>query len=382
MAQLGKLSEGAVVLDPAAGVGGFVLEPMLIDGALPANIKFERGRATRKVKVVGADLDVNTHILAKANALLHLAEYVRGSTAAALNAINLLMAETFVLFNDNAMLGSLESPPQNSVDVVMTTPPYVTRGSSIFKDQIRTLNDRMRNGVDLRAYYAGAGLGVEALFLRYISGALKYGGKAFVIVPHGLLNRTERSEAGPKARLLEECNVIASIALPRNTFFNTAQVTYILVLERRWGPEDERPDVFCALADSIGESLDQYRAPTPEQNDLEAIAEAYVAFSEGNRVPAEANPRIKVIAATNFGPEHRWDVERFWSDEELVALGRTETPVTRAAFIDEVQSTITELADELKEAQRELAELTTGKTETFELSNKDRFLVGSARACV
>jgi type I restriction-modification system DNA methylase subunit len=377
MAELEKLQDGAVVLDPAAGVGGFVLEPMLIEGALQDNVTIEKGRASRRVKLVGADLDANTHILAKANTLLHLAEYVRGSTGAALNAINLLMAETFVLFDQNAMLGSLEFPPQGTVDVIMTNPPYVTRGSAVFKGHIRALSDRMRNGVDLREYYAGAGLGVEALFLRYISGALKPGGRAFVIVPHGLLNRTERSEAGPKARLLDECNILASIALPRNTFFNTSQVTYILVLERRWGSEDKRPEVFCALADSIGETLDQYRAPTPSENDLEAIANVFVAYSSGDRMGAKDNPRIKLIPAVTFGPEHRWDVERFWTDEELVKLGRTEAPVGRSAFIDEVQETITELAKELKEAQRELRALSTGATNPFILSDKKRFLVGS-----
>ena len=40
-----------------------------------------------------------------------------------------------------------------------------------------------RNNVSLKEYYDTGGLGVEALFLRYIYGALKKGGRAFVIVP-------------------------------------------------------------------------------------------------------------------------------------------------------------------------------------------------------
>src|SRR5205823_3868133 len=135
------------------------------------------------------------------------------------------------------------------------------------------------NGLDLRDYYEGAGLGVEALFMRYISGALKPGGRAFVIVPLGMLNRTE---IGPKANLLSECNLLASIQLPRNAFFNTAQPTYILALERRRTSVDPRPDVFCAIARTIGETLDYERVPTPDQNDLHDITELFVAYHTGD----------------------------------------------------------------------------------------------------
>jgi type I restriction enzyme M protein len=69
------------------------------------------------------------------------------------------------------------------------------------------------NGIDLRDYYDRSGLGVEALFLRYVSAALKPGGRAFVIVPLGLLNRTD---PGPKRRLLDECNLLDLNVRPRH----------------------------------------------------------------------------------------------------------------------------------------------------------------------
>ncbi len=43
MARLDRLPDDAVVLDPAAGVGGFVLEPLLYEHALPGNIQFGGG---------------------------------------------------------------------------------------------------------------------------------------------------------------------------------------------------------------------------------------------------------------------------------------------------------------------------------------------------
>lgn len=371
MARLDTLKAGAVVLDPAAGVGGFILEPGLLVPKLAQNLKVEKGEPHRKIKFIGVDVDANTHILAKANTLIHFAELVR-DPAITMPALNQLMAQTFVLMNNNETLGSLENPPQEAVDVILTNPPYVTRGSAIYKDTVKEAGTG-QNDVDLREYYEGAGLGVEALFLRYISGALKPGGRAFVIVPTGMLNRTE---PGPKKRLLAECNVLASIALPRNTFFNTAQLTYILVLERRHSKVDPRPEVFCGIARTIGETLNWERVPEPTKNDLAEIAEAFVAFTSGGPAPTGI-PFIKVAKAEEFSENDRWDVTRFWTGEELVALGQREEAVPRVDFIDETRKELDEIADELDVAKQELVALTSGATMTLSLSDTTRFTVRS-----
>ena len=145
------------------------------------------GAPKRRVRTVGLDMDVNTHILAKANMLLHLSDLLKEPTTT-IPAVNKALANTFVLMNSNETLGSLEFPPQRSVDVVLANPPYVTQGSAIYRKEISAVIG-MRNGLVLRDLYDGWGLGVESLFLRYISSSLKPGGRAFVIVPLGMLNR-------------------------------------------------------------------------------------------------------------------------------------------------------------------------------------------------
>ncbi|TIU16236.1 MAG: SAM-dependent DNA methyltransferase, partial [Mesorhizobium sp.] len=162
MARLDKLAEGAVVLDPAAGVGGFVLEPPLIVPSLANNTTFVSGQPKRRIRFIGVDVDANTHILAKANTLIHCAEMVR-DPAITMDALNQLMAQTFVLMNSNETLGSLENPPSGSIDVILTNPPYVTKGSGVYKDEVKEAGIG-GNGVDLRDYYDKSGLGVEALF--------------------------------------------------------------------------------------------------------------------------------------------------------------------------------------------------------------------------
>jgi type I restriction enzyme M protein len=372
MAQLAKLPDNAVVLDPAAGVGGFVLEPLLIEDALPDNIKITSGKPKRRVKVIGSDMDTNTHILAKANMLIHLADLLRAPSTT-LPALNEAMADTFVLMNTNETLGSLENPPINAVDVILTNPPYVTQGSAIYRKELAAINGT-RNGISPKDYYDGWGLGVESLFMRYISGALKPGGRAFVIVPLGMLNRTE---AKPKERLLAECNLLASIELPRNTFFNTSQPTSVLVLERRHTETDARPDVLCGLARSIGESLDVYRIPAPESNDLEEIADCFIAH---NRKPttALASPVVKVVSASEFSANDRWDVARFWSEDELVALGVRAEAVERTEFIDAAMSNLKELLQELEASKSEIDALTSAaKTREVALSDPALFAVRS-----
>ena len=104
-----RLPDDAVVLDPSAGVGGFVLEPLLIEDALKDDIKIEDGDVVRRVRTVGVDVDASTHILAKANTLIHLAELLREPTTTQ-EALNRVMANTFVLMNTNETLGALENP--------------------------------------------------------------------------------------------------------------------------------------------------------------------------------------------------------------------------------------------------------------------------------
>lgn len=355
MARLGNLPEGSVVLDPACGVGGFVLEPLIFEPALKDSISIVAGKPKRKLKMVGVDVDANTHILAKANLLIHLAELVRNPTTT-MEAINTLMAETFVLMNQNETLGSLLNPPTNSVNVILTNPPYVTQGSAIYKKEIAEASTVV-GGKTLREYYNGAGLGVESLFLRYISGALKPGGKAFVIVPQGLLTRTD---PGSKTVVLEECNLLASIALPRNTFFNTAQKTYILVLEKRHTRYDPRPPVFCAVTRSIGESLDARRIPDPKNNDLEDISGLFVKFSQTldrGEDPYSSSSLVKIESPLSFSENDRWDSARFWSQEEMELLGMIEAAVDRPAFIDEVTFQIDSIKSDLLTSKSKLEAL-------------------------
>jgi len=278
--------------------------------------------------------------------------------------LNELITKIFLLFKFNQHLGSLEYPIIEKADLILTNPPYVTKGSRIYKNEISSIRG-LRNDIDLKEYYDRCGLGLEFLFMRYISGALKPGSKAFVIVPQGILTRSETSL---KDTILQECNLIASIALPRNAFFSTPQKTYILVIQKRYTSVDKRPDVFCGFATSIGESLDARRIQTPEDNTLDYIADDFIRYC--NNKSLINNQYVKVIPASEFLSNDRWDVQRFWSEEELVNTGNLEEAIDRISFLDKVDAQISQLTSELHIVREEIDKLEeNGEYKTVSISD-------------
>ncbi len=125
------------------------------------------------------------------------------------------MNKTFLLTDHTKLLGSLEFPQQNRFDLIVTNPPFTVRGTRIIKQQIS-------EHAGLRDIYEQAGMGTESLFLRWIIAALKPNCQAFVIVPTGILSRTETAA---KDYLLRYCDLDAIISLPENTFYREFRKT-------------------------------------------------------------------------------------------------------------------------------------------------------------
>lgn len=364
MADLGSLPDGAVVLDPACGVGGFILEPLLHKDSLGDNYRLHGGRYEGRVKLVGADVDVSTHVLAKANMLIHLAEEIRG-VHADINALNALMAKTFVVLDENKHLGSLMHPIREKVDVVLTNPPYVTQGSAIYKREIEKYGH-------LQDFYEKSGLGLESLFLRYIVEALKPGGWAFVIVPQGLLARTEPTV---KSFVLEKCFLRGIISLPRNTFYATPQKTYVLCLQKRRPKEThaQTEPIFCYLTGEIGETRDAQRLPC--RNDLEQAAEQFLLFRGNPKVYVSQDKRIKIVPPSQLTPHDRWDIQRFWTEEELAELGDETGFLEKTTFLSETEENLRNLVRSAAQVRRLLASLEGGPMKPVLLGDTRFFVI-------
>ena len=95
-------------------------------------------------------------ILAKANMLIFLSEIIKNNPTLSKEFANVLNS-TFKLLH-NTILGTLSKTEQDRYDLILTNPPYVTSGSSNYKQEIR-------DHQTLSGFYRVNATGVEGLFI-------------------------------------------------------------------------------------------------------------------------------------------------------------------------------------------------------------------------
>jgi type I restriction-modification system DNA methylase subunit len=368
MSGIEYLSPGATVADPACGVGGFILEPLVYKR--PYDFRVEDAPT---LNYVGWDRDEKLTILAKANMLVYLSEILERDPKA-VKYIAPILNNTFGC-TGNAITGSLARAPEESFDLVLTNPPYVVKGSGVQKDALKQTKA-------LADYYAVPGAGVENLFIQMIIHGLKKGARALVIVPDGLLLR--HSERQLRAHMLKTCQLEAIISLPKDTFYSTPKKTYILVIRKKQDEHDkQRNPVFTYLVSNIGETLDARRFIT-EDNDLPRMAAAFKLFQGNPSMFESQDPRLKVWPIERFKPEEHWMVEKWWGRRERERLKdideETFVGVTELALrLEEASDTLRNLAAALKhiEIPRDIQRTITvslGDPALFRMGIGDRVL--------
>lgn len=313
-----EIKEGAVICDPACGVGKFLLEP--IKSRLDRFYQVQGDKVISKITIEGFDKgfdkdEQKTIILAKANMLIYFSEIIKNYPNHTKEFAE-IFNKSFTL-KTNSILGTLREAVEEKYTLILTNPPYVTSGSSNLKEEIQ-------KDSELKKYYKINAIGVEGLFMEWIIRALKPNGKAFIIVPDGIFNR--QNDKNLREFLRQECLIDGIISLPLNTFFTTSKKTYILCLTKKNNRSDVQIDpVFTYLVSEIGESRDVYRFDI-EQNDLNEATTLYN-FFKGNKSSFSTinkDPRCKIVPIDDFKPEANWSVDRWWNKEEKIALGIEE----------------------------------------------------------
>jgi len=371
---MADIRPGMSICDPACGVGKFLLEPILHD--INRYYKIEDGKLKPQITLSGFDKgfdrdEQKTIILAKANMLIYLSALIRDNPGITVDFAN-LFNETFLL-QTNSILGTLAHPTENSYDLILTNPPYVMSGSSNLKDEIAKQDD-------LKRYFSISAMGIEGLFMEWIVRALKPGGKAFIVVPDGIMNRSNDKRL--RDFILEECDIDAVISLPINTFFTTNKKTYILAITKktpvmRDGIEvkvRQTSHVFTYLCSEIGETRDMYRFDL-EQNDLVEAAGLFNMFKGAKDYFKTSDKRCKVVDIDAFYMGAHWSVERWWTREERIELGIEEEveSVSIDGFISLVEDTAVTLTD-FQEPLREIAKKKIQTKHSIEVSLSDNTL--------
>jgi type I restriction enzyme M protein len=353
MSDIDKLDEGSIVCDPACGVGGFILEPMKVkDDGMNYYYRIEGEKIIPRLKFCGFDKGFEkeeqlTIILGKANMLIFLSELLKNNRSMA-KQFSELFNSTFKLLS-KTILGSLALAETDKYDLILTNPPYVTSGSSNYKEAIK------RDG-RLSQYYKINGIGVEALFLEMIIRSLKPSKKAFVIIPDGILNRVNDNRL--RAFIKKECIIDGIISLPVNAFYTTQKKTYILAITKKSErAETEREahkqtePVFTYLVSNTGETLDVNRFRI-EENDLIEMVSLFNQFKGAKNTFKTDFKRCKIQPIDIFDPDDLWSVDRFWTTEEKVELG-IEEEQTLLTF-DEYKEKLQEIEQEIHRLNEQL----------------------------
>ncbi len=351
------IKEGIKICDPACGVGKFLLEPIIT--RLNQFYKISNGKLEPKITLHGFDKgfdkdEQKTIILAKANMLIYFSDLIKENSGLT-EEFSRVFNESFVL-KTNSILGTLSEPIENEYDLILTNPPYVTSGSSNLKEEIK------KDG-DLEKYFKINALGVEGLFMEWIVKALKPGGKAFVVIPDGILNRQHDKHL--RKYILDECFIEGIISLPINTFFTTNKKTYILCITKKHEKElIQKEPIFTYLVSEIGETRDVNRFDI-DQNDLQEAVTMF-SFFKGNKNAFNSinkDPRCKIIDYSEFENSYTrsWIIDNYWSEKERIALGLLKAD--KIFDIPEFSMLIGEISTTLLDYQNELTELDEKKNE-------------------
>ncbi len=316
-----KLTSGQRYCDPFCGVGGFVLEPLNIYKELFNDFVPKNGQIKPSINYFGYDKgfekdEERTIILAKANMLIYLAEIISKHKNLT-REFSKIFNNTFRLWKTNlATLGKIPESNDDLFDLIITNPPYVTKGK-------RTLMNEIEQDSGLKDFYSINAIGVEGLCLEWIIKNLRKNGRAFVIVPDGILNR--RNDSKLRKFLLEECYLDAIISLPIKTFFSTPKKTYILAITKKDKTLTQNYPVFTYLVSNIGETLDVNRFEI-EENDLKEMVSMFNQFkgikgeADVKKILESQSKRCKIYDITQFNPDGNWKIDRWWSHDEKVDL--------------------------------------------------------------
>jgi len=345
------IKPGISICDPACGVGKFLLEPLVT--RLDTFYKITKSGIQQNITIRGFDKgfdreEQKTIILAKANMLIYFSDLIKDNPGMAKDFAG-LFNESFTL-KTNSILGTLSDAVTEAYDLIMTNPPYVTSGSSNLKEEIRKGPDGLSN------HYKVNALGVEGLFMEWIIKALKPGGKAFVVVPDGMMIR--QNDKNLRRCILEECFIDGLISLPLNTFFTTNKKTYILCLTKKTDrKQTQTAPVFTYLVSEIGETRDVYRFDI-DQNDLDEAVSLF-AFFKGNKekfAGINVDKRCKIVPAAYFSESAgtNWVIDNLWTQEEKLALGvikkdETVSPFDFSVILEDAVNTLRSLQAEMKD---------------------------------
>lgn len=212
------------VFDPTCGSGGFLVDFHRIYGD--------------KIKYYGTDINPRIISVCKRNLLAH-------------NIINCEVSNS----------DFIDTIKENFFDVILTNPPFGV------KEKRR---DRLDN------FFLSKGKKeevLEVIFIEKIIKSLKKGGIAAIVLPDGILNNS--SDLFVRKYILSNCDILASVDLPENTFKSSGTGCDTSVIFIRKKVESENCKTFLFYPKEVGFERKTKLAKEIEQNDLETCIKSF-----------------------------------------------------------------------------------------------------------
>lgn len=366
LAEVDSLTPGKTILDPACGVGGFLLEGFARDPQVEWNIS--GAKMVPRQHWQGNDRDWKTTVLAKANALVHCGQ-ILANRPQRVKAFSAWINKTFVCYGKEAT-GSLSRMYENVADVVLTNPPYVVSGSKGVKQFVK--------GNKFRRYFESKSSGVEGLFVQAIVHSLKDNGQAVILLPETLLLRS--TDAALRRWVLSRCRIDMIALLPEDTFYNTSKRVAILSLRRR--PRGGKETVAASertlltILSEVGETRDTKRLPT--RSDLPELVVQYRRF-RGDPSGFASNIRFKSVPTADLLSADVWYLPGWWSEAERVELGVLTPEILPKVRVDQTSKALLGKSKAVKRALVKIRRLSPPPepVEWMEVSLKDPLFFGS-----
>lgn len=230
--------------------------------------------------------------------------------------------------------------PLDGFDVILANPPFSGR---LDKDRIV---DEVK---------VGTSTATELLFLKYMLGQLKEGGRCGVIVPEGVLFGSTGAHQELRRQLIENNRVEAVLSLPGGVFQPYSGVKTSVLLFTRGGSTER---VLFLHADADGYKLDANHDTPVAEDDLPGLVEAY-REREAHWGEWEARDH-----------EAEWTAKWWWADTATIRgsdynlSASRYRPQTRAQvehrdpleLLDELKAIAAEMSEEIEELAAKLRE--------------------------
>ena len=236
---------GDVILDPACGSGGFLIQAFNHVNAKINTSSFSEVESNNKYKELvdkclwGHEADYDLHVLAKINLIMHGDGWN-----------NIFQGDTL----------KSDKIPDNYFDLILANPPFTI--SYLFKDILGN-------------YELGIGKESEELDILFVEKsirALKPGCDLFIVLPEGLMNNKKYLYF--REWLLKKVDLLMSISLPEGAFIpfgGSVSKTCILGIRKKSDAEGYTSPtyVFLGKANEIGYEQGKKVYKVTDKNDLQ-----------------------------------------------------------------------------------------------------------------